>query len=291
MTLDRLTGIVPSLNTPFTADDGLDLNSVARLVDHVIEAGCGGMLVLAVAGETASLTPDEKRRLLAMVVERNAGRLPVIAGVSAPSLERSLALADMAAGEGADALLWQAPDRPVQRLRAALLALGERCPLMLQDLDWSGEGLPVATILALAEAVPALRAVKVESTRAGPKYTALLERSSLRVTGGWAVTQMPDALARGIHAFMPTGMERVYVAIFERFRSGDIEGARALFESVLPVLAFANQHIDVSIRLFKMLRVAEGVFACDHCRVAPLDPFQHAEAERLVRRALVLQQG
>jgi hypothetical protein len=46
-----LRGIVPSLNTPFTADDAVDLASVRRLVDWTVEAGSVGMLILAVAGE------------------------------------------------------------------------------------------------------------------------------------------------------------------------------------------------------------------------------------------------
>ena len=52
------------------------------------------------------------------------------------------------------------------------------------------------------------------------------------------------------------------------------------------MLAFSNQHIDVSIRFFKMLRRAHGLFATDRCRVPPLDAVQRAEADRLVALAL-----
>ena len=73
-------------------------------------------------------------------------------------------------------------------------------------------------------------------------------------------------MARGVHAFIPTGMERVYVIIHKAYESGDIETATALFTRVLPVLKFSNQHIDTSIRFFKELRKAEGLFDTSICR-------------------------
>ncbi len=72
----------------------------------------------------------------------------------------------------------------------------------------------------------------------------------------------------GVHAFIPTGLERVYVTILKAFERGDIETAAALFERVLPVLKYSNQHIDVSIRFFKELRKAEGLFDTSVCRTA-----------------------
>ena len=157
---------------------------------------------------------------------------------------------------------------------------------MLQDLDWQGGGIPVATLCTLFERVPGFFAVKVETVPAGPKYSALLAATEgrLHVSGGWAVGQMMDALARGVHAFMPTAMEPLYCRVLNLYHTGREQESRSLFERLLPVLAFANQHIDVSIRFFKMLRAREGVFASDFCRppVAALDAVQQSEAERLI---------
>lgn len=59
---------------------------------------------------------------------------------------------------------------------------------MLQDLDWQGPGLAPTLIARLAERVPALAAVKVETAPAGPKYTALrsVVGDRLHLSGGWA---------------------------------------------------------------------------------------------------------
>lgn len=289
-------GIVPSLNTPFLPDGSLDTESLERLVDHVADAGCVGMLALAVAGETGSLSMAEKQCVVEAVSAGNTGRLPVIVGVTAPSWRDSLELARHARECGAAAVLWQ-PETGTgrDRLEAGLNRLGDigPGPVILQDLDWQGPGLPVKDIVRLFETVPAFRAIKIETRSAGPKYSDVLAATGgdLHVSGGWAAAEMMDALSRGVHAFIPTGMETVYAEVHGRYASGRPEDAEQLFERVRPVLAFSNRHIDTSIRFFKALRVASGLFATDHCRppVAPLPDGDLAECGRLVTAAMEIE--
>lgn len=291
----RLIGVVPSANTPFMPDGSVDEAGVARLAGRSVAAGVAGLLVLAVASENRSLTIDERGRIGAIFAREVAGRVPLIVAVSAPDLAASLALAKQAMAIGAPAICWQAPaGAAFAELDDALARLCDAGPelLMLQDLDFAGPGLPLADIERLAARHPAFRAIKVETQGAGPKYSALLAAfgGAMHVSGGWAVTQLIEALQRGVHAFMPTAMDHVYVRIHALFSAGRREEAQALFERLLPVLAFSNQALDVSIRTFKRLRWMDGSFATDLCRAptAELDPFQQATLERLAPRALAL---
>ena len=286
--LRRLRGIVPSLNTPFGADLSLDLKSLRREVEHVVGAGCRGILAMAVAGEGPSLTNAEFAAATGEIVVVNARRVPVIVSVSAPDFDMSRARAVAAKEHGADALLYQPPSGTgIAELKARLSALAEigPGPIMLQDLDWHGSGLPVDAIVELFHTVPAFQSLKIETVPAGPKYTQVLSATggSLHVCGGWAVSQMVDALTRGVHAFMPTEFEVVYVTIYDLFAAGEREAALALFEAMLPFIAFSNQHIDVSIRFFKYLRQAAGIFETANCRspVPELDSYHTDEARRL----------
>jgi len=290
-----MRGIIPSLNTPFDDDDRIDELGVARLTERSIASGAVGLLIVAVAGEQASLSRAEKERVARLVVEVTAGRIPIILSVTAPDVTESEALAALARRLGADGICCQVPaglqGAALETAMARIAVAGPEL-LMIQDLDWSGGGLAVPEIVRLFEALPTFRCLKVETLAAGPKYTRVLEATGgrLHVSGGWAAMQMPDALTRGIHAFMPTGLDPVYVAIYEAHRRGDTQASRALFERLLPIVAFSHQHIDVSIRFFKRLRRAEGLFATDRCRLPPpLDAVQQAEAERMVRRAIDLQ--
>lgn len=98
--------------------------------------------------------------------------------------------------------------------------------------------------------------------------------------------QMIEALDRGVHAFMPTGMHRIYTEIHRRYASGDRDAARELFERLLPVLAFSNQRLDVSIRFFKRLLHAQGVYATDRVRTegAKFDRHNERIADELIEK-------
>jgi len=291
----RLRGVVPSQNTPFLADGAVDFAGVARLAEASCAAGVAGMLVLAVASENRALSVDERRRIGETFMAVVAGQVPVVIAVSAADLETALALTRQAVAVGADAVCWQAPQGlPVEALDAQVARICDLGPplFMLQDLDFGGPGLSLADIERLYRRNPLFRAIKVETQPAGQKYTALRRAfgDDIHVSGGWAVMQMIEALQRGVDAFMPTAMDHIYVRIHRLFASGRIDEARALFERMLPFIAFSNQHIEVSIRFFKRLRRLDGTFATDACRppTAELDAFQQASLEALAIRAVAL---
>jgi dihydrodipicolinate synthase/N-acetylneuraminate lyase len=277
-------GIVPSMNTPFLEDGTVDLAAVRRSAEAVIADGVAGMLVLAVAAETGSLELAEKRAIASAFIAQAAGRVPVIMGCSSAEQADRVKLAAMARELGAPAMLCQAPaglrGEALVAQMAALAVVGPEV-LMVQDLDFGGPGLPLADILLLRERLPAFQCLKIEVTLPGPKYTAVLQATQgrLHVSGGWAAAQMMEALHRGVHAFIPTAMDAIYVEIYRLFAAGNTTAARALHQQLTPILAFSNQHIDVSIRFFKHLRQREGLFQTALCRpgVAELDAHQKRE--------------
>ncbi len=294
-----LDGIVPILQTPFSDQGAAEPDALARLADDAIAGGVAGLIYPAVASEVAKLHADERRDLTQVVVEQTDGRVPVIVGVSSGSAEDSIALAGHAAKIGAAGILAQAPascEGDPHRLRKFFGALAASVPLdmMIQDLDWQGTGMRIELICELFETLPTFRSIKVETVAAGLKYSRILAATGgrLHVAGGWAVTQMLDGLERGVHAFMPeASMVRIYCAIMARYAAGDRDSARDLFEKLLPVLAFSNQHLDVSIQFFKRVLVAKGIFGTHAVRppILRLDPIQERTAAALVRRVLGLE--
>jgi dihydrodipicolinate synthase/N-acetylneuraminate lyase len=294
-TLSQLRGIVPSLNTPFLADGAIDEASVRRLVEATVRAGCVGMLVLAVAGENRFLSFDERDRAGRIIAEVNAGRLPIIVNVTGADLAQSVALSGQARLIGADALCYQVdPRKAFSEVHSEIEQIADVGPeiVVVQDLDWTGEGLSLETIERLARHCPRFQAIKIETVLAGPKYSRVLAHfnGAMHVSGGWAAAQMIEGLARGVHAFMPTGMDHLYLRVSELFHAGQVDEARRAFERMLPILAFTQQHIDISIHFFKMLRQAQGVFSSARCRCPlVLDPVHDRLAEDLVARTIALE--
>jgi dihydrodipicolinate synthase/N-acetylneuraminate lyase len=287
-------GIVPSLNTPFDGAGEVDLKSLGRLIDHLVQAGAVGCLANAVAGEVDSLTADERHRMLGVVLGEADGRLMVIVGVSDRTIDGSVERAGDACRAGATAINWRAPPglrgRPLYDAVRLVAGAGPDV-FVLQDLDFQGPGLPLDEILELAEREPRLVSVKVESALPGPKISRLLEAAGgrLHVMGGWPTTSMLDSLERGAHAFMPSHMIPTLVRLARLQQSGRTDLAALLFERVMPLFAFVAQHFDVSLRVGKMLRVAEGVFATEQVRSAmPFDRRMEDQARVLVARSLAI---
>lgn len=267
-------GIVPVLQTPFDADDRVDLPSLGRLVDDAIAGGAAGLLAPAVASELFHLTFEEREMIVRFVARAVGGQVPYVVGASWGTIEECRAGARLAEEVGAAAYLVAVPEPFYQRPEdlpdfAASVAAGSRLPMLLQDLQWNGPGLSLEVLRAIRERVPTLAGVKIETVPAGPKYSAVREEFGRQfyICGGWAVPQMIEALDRGVDAMVPeASMVRVYAAIYRLHASGRRWEALALFRRLLPVLAFSNQEIRTSIAFFKALLVRRGIFKTDRMR-------------------------
>jgi 4-hydroxy-tetrahydrodipicolinate synthase len=114
--LDRIRGSIPPLFTPFRNGE-VDASTYARMVEFQIREGSHGILVNGTTSEPASLTVEERNRLVMLAVEIVNGRVPVVAATGSQSLAETKALTDHAVKVGADALLIVTPyySRPPQR--------------------------------------------------------------------------------------------------------------------------------------------------------------------------------
>lgn len=289
-----LMGIVTVLNTPFDERGDLDLPALAGHVRYALEAGVDGFLVPAMAAEVTKLSYGERRRALEAVLSTVAGSRPVVAGVYADDPDARLDLVRDYVSLGAQAVLVSIPFESADKLVADVAEVASAGPELIMVQDWapSGYGIPMEAIERLAREVPAFRSIKIEVAASGVKYSEVLghTRGSLHVAGGWAVTQMMEGLERGVHAFMPTGLHEIYVAIHRRYRAGDTAAARDLYHKLLPIITFSNQHLDVSIHFFKRLLHRQGIYATPLVREPslPFDAHHEAQADYLIDYAIEL---
>lgn len=290
----RLTGIVTVLNTPFLENDRLDMEGLRTNVRRALTAGVSGFLVPAMASEVESLSDAERREIVAAVVEESHGKAVVVGGASAPRQRDRLRHAETLVELGCQCILAALPYRDDRSYEAELRELAREIPtaLMIQDWDAVGYGAPVRLLAQLFQEIPSFVSLKVEVVPAGPKYTELLEatKGGLHLSGGWAVGQMIEALDRGVHSFMPTGMHEIYCEIYRRYRTGRRDEAIALFRDLLPVVAFANQHLDISIHFYKRLLWREGLYATARVRERKLafDAVHHSTADELIEYVIAL---
>jgi len=113
---DFLKGSIPPLITPFKGGK-VDYDAYAGLVEFPVKNGSHGILVNGTTSEPASLTVEERNRIVDVAIEANAGKLPIVAATGSQNLQETSALTAHAEKAGADALLIVTPyyTRPPQR--------------------------------------------------------------------------------------------------------------------------------------------------------------------------------
>jgi len=104
VTLD-LRGLVPATVLPMTADARIDEDGLRRYIRHVADAGPKALAINADTGEAPHLWPEERLRVLEIVVDEVGDRVPIVAGLGASFTEQAVRLARDYRSAGAAALL------------------------------------------------------------------------------------------------------------------------------------------------------------------------------------------
>lgn len=268
-------GIVSILQTPFDEAGNVDFDAASALVDDAVEAGADGLICTGIAGEVSFLTLCERIELLVLAQQQVRGRVALIAGASDPDKACVRSVLAVAENLGLTACMVAVPSELYVDPRALFgyfeaILDGFEIPVMVQDFQLSGPGLPLEVIHELITRFPSVKGIKIETSPAGPKYTAVKKMlgEGFHVSGGWAVPQFIEAMDRQVDAMIPeSSMVSVYKQIFRLYQSGERTQATTLFRQLLPVLAFTNQDVGNSICFFKHLLVEKGIFKTTRMRL------------------------
>ena len=104
-----LSGIIPPLVTPLKDNETLDIESLERLIEHLIAGGVHGLFILGTTGEEQSLSYDVRKQMIKEACRINKGRLPLLACITDTSIVESIKLAKVAAECGADGVVSAPP--------------------------------------------------------------------------------------------------------------------------------------------------------------------------------------
>jgi 4-hydroxy-tetrahydrodipicolinate synthase len=180
-------GSIPALVTPFR-DEALDEAAFRRFVEWQIAQGSHGLVPAGTTGESATLRPEEHRRVIEICVEAAAGRVPVIAGCGSNDTAHAIALTKVAKDCGADAALHVPPyyNRPNQEgIYAHLAAIAEAVdiPIVLYNVpartvtDIAVETMArlakIANVVAVKDATGNLARVTAQRLACGEDFLQL----------------------------------------------------------------------------------------------------------------------
>jgi 4-hydroxy-tetrahydrodipicolinate synthase len=237
----RLGTLLTAMVTPFGVDGSLDTAAAARVANHLVDAGCDGLVISGTTGESPTTTDDEKLKLLSAVLEAVGDRARVIAGAGTYDTAHSIKLAKACAAEGAHGLLVVTPyySRPPQSgLIAHFTAVADatELPVLLYDIP-PRSVVPIEsdTIRALASHpnIVGIKDAKADLHSGGQ----IIAETGLAYYSGDDALNLPWLAMGGIGfisviSHLVAGQLR---ELLSAFNSGDIATARKINVAVAPL--------------------------------------------------------
>jgi 4-hydroxy-tetrahydrodipicolinate synthase len=167
-------GLGTALVTPFTTSGALDERALERFVDFQIDGGVNFLVPCGTTGENPTLTQDEHRRVVEIVVKRAKGRVPVLAGAGSNSTDKAIELARVAIDLGAEGVLTitpyynkPSPDglrRHFGMQAEAIEKKKPRFPMIMYNVPGrTGVNMTAATTVKIANEIPNVIGVKEAS--------------------------------------------------------------------------------------------------------------------------------
>ena len=236
-------GIIPALITPFKDDESLDEEGLRSVVNFVLDGGVHGVFSAGSQGESYALSPEERRRMLRVVVEEVNGRVPIYVGTGAVTTAKCIELTREAAELGADAVSIITPCfiKPsqaelVEHYRT--IAQAVHIPIVLYNHPLrTGINLETATVKTLSE-VENIVGIKNSGTDLGQTMDYLLAcESPFSVLSGYDAVIFPTLMMGGAGAVTACAnvVPRLFVELYEAVQMGDYGQAQAIQLKTFPL--------------------------------------------------------
>ena len=240
----RWTGCGTALVTPFTRDGSVDEAGVRRLAKRQIDAGVHFLVPCGTTGESPTLTEDERVRVVQLVVEEAAGRVPVLAGAGGYDTREVVRSARRMKEVGADGILSVTPyyNKPTAEglfQHYSVIAGEAGLPILVYNVPGrTGCNLDAATLVRLSR-VPGIAGVKEASgnvTQACEIVGAVPE-DFVVLSGDDALTLPLMAVGgRGVISVASNEVPSEMSQMVEHAERGDFRAAGMLHRRLLPLL-------------------------------------------------------
>jgi 4-hydroxy-tetrahydrodipicolinate synthase len=238
------TGVGTALITPFTRTGAVDEAGVKRLARRQIDGGVHFLVPCGTTGETPTLSDDERRRVVELVVEEAAGRVPVLAGAGGYDTKEVVHAARTMEKAGVQGLLSVTPyyNKPTpeglyQHFKA--IADATTLPIVLYNVPGrTGCNIDAATCARLAT-IPTVIGVKEASgnIQQMAEVCRAVPEDFLVLSGDDAITLPLMALGgRGIISVASNEIPAEMSQLVEAAERGDYQTARKIHTKVLPLM-------------------------------------------------------
>lgn len=278
-------GIATAMVTPMTAN-GVDYDTLARFIDFQLESGVNALVAVGTTGESATLSPAERREVIRFTVERVKGRVPVIAGTGTNDTAHVIEYTRSACGDGADAVLVVTPyyNKATQKgLIAHFTAIADAAskPVILYNVpSRTGCNLLPGTAAVLAEH-PNITAIKEASgnmAQVVELFAACGGKLDIYSGEDGITVPMMAMGSPGCISVLSNVAPKEAVSMVNAFFAGDIAEAARLQCRLLPLTNALFSEVNP---IPAKAAVAAMGFGEDYLRL-PLTPMEAPNRQRLL---------
>ena len=277
-------GFATAMVTPMTTT-GVDYDTLARFIEFQIENGIHALVAVGTTGESATLSPEERKAVIRFTVKQVNGRVPVIAGCGTNNTEHVLDFTRAACDDGADAILAVTPyyNKATQGgLIAHYTAVADASekPIILYNVpSRTGCNMLPDTVAALAEHEKICGIKEASGNMA--QVVELLAKCGDKIdlySGEDALTVPMMAMGGvGCISVLSNVMPKESAEMANKFFAGDLAGAAELQKKTLGLVNAL--FCEVNPIPAKAAVTAMG-FGTEHLRL-PLTPMEPKNRERL----------
>ncbi len=285
-------GIFPIVVTPFTESCALDEAGLRRIVRFSIEAGAHGLVGPANASEFATLSDDERKRWIDIVVHETGGQIPVIATTTSGHALPAAALSRYAQDSGADGIMAM-PPHIVHPDAAGCYAYYQtvsdaiNIPIFVQNyIGPVGTPMSAELLARMCREIEHVDYIKEETLPSSRRVIETIKAAGdacKGVFGGQGAIYLLDDYRRGSTGNMPAcQVVDAHVAIWNRLEAGDEAGAREGFNRLLPLINYERQY---GVALYKEVLFRRGIIQTTTCRLpnaVVLDEYDKAELDAIL---------
>ena len=240
----RFTGVGTALITPFTRTGTLDEAAIKRLTRRQIDAGIHFLVPCGTTGETPTLSDSERRRVVELVVEEAAGKVPVLAGAGGYDTREVAHAAHEMHKAGATGLLSVTPyyNKPTpEGLFAHFSAVAEATPLPIILYNVPGRtGCNIdATTCAKLATIPNVVGVKEASGNIQQmvEVCKAVPEDFLVLSGDDALTlPLMSVGGRGVISVASNEIPGEMAQMVEAAERGDYAAARKIHARIVPLM-------------------------------------------------------
>jgi len=236
-------GVLTALVTPFR-DGAIDERALHELVEMQITAGVDGLVPCGSTGEAATLSHDEHRRVVEVVVAATRGRVAVVAGTGSNSTREAIELTRHAKEAGADAALLISPyyNKPTpDGIVEHYAAVGREASLPLIAYNIPGRtasNILPATMARIAEIeqVVGVKEACGDLHQIAQTIAATPDDFAVLAGDDWATLPVLALGGQGVISTSSNLVPAEMVEMVRAFRAGDLPRATETYFRLLPLM-------------------------------------------------------